>query len=1048
MRNRELIPADLVLLESSDPNGLCFVMTANLDGETNLKLRQVSTDMQKKKGYQKGCKLRCELPNNRLNHFEGTFTDASTEGSFALSNSNLLLRGTQLRNTHAVKGLVVFVGRESKIQMNANKSPLKMSSLTHLSNYETLCILLVQCSVCLLCGILAAIYVAQSDVKSMDYLWRTDDLNNPSEPEEAGEALYLKFFSYILVFTNFIPIAHVVCLDMCKLIQSTMMTYDLECYHEIRDVYGDVKQFPLEARSSELNEELGMVEYVFSDKTGTLTCNVMEFRKCSIDGISYGLGTTEIGRAYRARNNLPIPMEPERLANELQTPYVNFVDPAITAVLYNQDHPKLQGVHEFFLSLALNHEVMPEHSNGEIILSASNPDEAALVYAAQHCNRTFHKRVRSTSEEVTVKIEGRDVTFELLHNLEFSSVRKRSSVVVRMNDGEIMLFTKGADNIILPLLSTDADVNDPQLVEETNRHLLEYVNDGLRTLLVAQAEIPKAKYEAWAMKMHEADIALEQRQEAREKAMAEIERDLKLMGATAIEDKLQGGVGGAISSLRQGGVKVWMLTGDKVGTAVNIGFSCELITKDMLALRFVGDEEGQPSEIEGRPVLPGLKQLSKASSGEQIEMIKTHLKRLHEERLTVLEFDKTREACLIVDTEALSVLESGMQEDEELGRTFMKISELVKSVICARVSPKQKARIVKMVRDASPGTVTLSIGDGANDVPMIQCAHIGIGIYGLEGRQAVNASDYAIGQFRFLNTLLLVHGRWNYRRCALLTNYLFYKNAVLVLPNFFLGFYALMSGHMFYYDTFYQFFNTFFTSLPILYVATLDQDVTSSVAIRYPQIYRDGIDNIFITHKIFWRWMSEGILSGAVAFFIPLAAFGKMNIAESGKVLGYYDFGMFVFAVVVIIVQFRLGLEICYWTGIEVTCFTISLGPGLWFLWYIFSSQPNLDLPALVSSYQIYGSYEMMTGEWSCWCTVILSTVVSISPVLVFLVSASDIFYRSVPAMLVSRASSYNLRLWRFQIGCENLRLSYTIRHRARNQQGLGRWCTRVKCDT
>merc|ERR1719446_1552467 len=123
--------------------------------------------------------------------------------------------------------------------------------------------------------------------------------------------------------------------------------------------------------------------------------------------------------------------------------------------------------------------------------------------------------------------------------------------------------------------------------------------------------------------------------------------------------------------------------------------------------------------------------------------------------------------------------------------------------------------------------------------------------------------------------------------------------------------------------------------------------------------------------------MTEGILSGAIAFFIPLAAFGKMNIVESGKVLGYYDFGMFVFAVVVIIVQFRLGLEICYWTGIEVTCFTISLGPGLWFLWYIFSSQPNLDLPALVSSYQIYGSYEMMTGEWSCWCTVILSTVVS-----------------------------------------------------------------------
>ena len=1020
------------MLESSDANGLCFVMTANLDGETNLKLRQVSTDMKKRKGYRKGCSLKCELPNNHLNTFEGTFTDEHTGDSFSLSNSNILLRGTQLRNTELVKGLVVFVGRESKIQMNANKPLHKMSTLTRLSNTETLCIFAVQVMICLMCGILAAVYVKRSDVKNMDYIWRTDDLNGRAEPEKPGYAFLYKFSSYILVFTNFIPIAHVVCLDMCKLIQSTMMTFDLKCYHEMTDVYGEVKEFPLEARSSELNEELGMVEYVFSDKTGTLTCNVMEFRKCSIDGTSYGLGTTEIGRAYRARNNLPIPKEPVRPADEPATPYVNFVDPAISVVLNDEDHPKLQGVHEFFLSLALNHEVMPEESNGETILSAANPDEAALVYAAQHCRRGFHKRVRGTSEEITINIEGRDVTFTLLHNLEFSSDRKRSSVVVRMNDGEIMLFTKGADNVMLPLLATDPAVNDPQLVEETKKHLMEYVNDGLRTLLVAQVEIPKAKYEAWASNMHAADIALENRQELRELAMAEIEQDLKLMGATAIEDKLQDGVGDAISSLRQGGVKVWMLTGDKVGTAVNIGFSCELITKEMLALRFVGDEEGQQSELSGRPALPGLKQLSSTRGEGQVSMVKLQLGELLEERQAIMETDKAREACLIVDTEALSVLETSMQTDPELGSLFIKISELVKSVICARVSPKQKARIVKMVRDASPRTVTLSIGDGANDVPMIQRAHIGIGIYGLEGRQAVNASDYAIGQFRFLKTLLLVHGRWNYRRCALLTNYLFYKNAVLVLPNFFLGFYALMSGHMFYYDTFYQFFNTIFTSLPILYVATLDQDVTSTVAIRYPQIYRDGIDRVFITHEIFWRWMTEGILSGAIAFFIPLAAFGKMNIVESGKVLGYYDFGMFVFALVVLIVQFRLGLEICYWTGIEVVCFTLSLCPGLWFLWYIFSSHPNLEVAVFVSSYQIYGSYGMVTGEWSCWFTVMLAIVISISPVLVFLVGECRVCLieflfriRLVPCELTAVAPRCMFPL----AGGSNIRLPDAVRY-------------------
>eukprot|EP00615_Pteridomonas_danica_P002232 CAMPEP_0114336722 /NCGR_PEP_ID=MMETSP0101-20121206/5901_1 /TAXON_ID=38822 ORGANISM="Pteridomonas danica, Strain PT" /NCGR_SAMPLE_ID=MMETSP0101 /ASSEMBLY_ACC=CAM_ASM_000211 /LENGTH=498 /DNA_ID=CAMNT_0001468749 /DNA_START=1229 /DNA_END=2726 /DNA_ORIENTATION=+ len=486
----------------------------------------------------------------------------------------------------------------------------------------------------------------------------------------------------------------------------------------------------------------------------------MEFRKCSIGGISYGLGTTEIGRAYRMRNNLPIPPEPIRPSDEPNTPYVNFVDPAMTAILKDKGHPKAQLVHDFFLSLALNHEVMPEESNGEIILSASNPDEAALVYAAKHCGRSFYKRIRSDDggEELTLDIECEDVTFTLLHNLEFSSERKRSSVIVRMIDGSIMLFCKGADNIILDLLSKDAKINDPKLIETTKTHLLEYVNDGLRTLLVAQTIIPQDKYDEWSKRMHDADVALKNRQEERFKVMAEIEQDLTLVGATAIEDKLQDGVGDAISSLRLGGVKVWMLTGDKVGTAENIGFSCELITKEMLSLRFVGDEKGQISEISNTS-LSGLESLSQLHSiKEKNNKISQHLKDLLAEVQEVIKLNPQREACLIVDTDALTALEMGMEQDnegKELGALFISLSNLVKSVICARVSPKQKARVVKMVRNASPRTVTLSIGDGANDVPMIQTAHVGIGIYGLEGRQAVNASDYAIGQFRFLKTLLL-----------------------------------------------------------------------------------------------------------------------------------------------------------------------------------------------------------------------------------------------------------------------------------------------------
>jgi len=459
-----------------------------------------------------------------------------------------------------------------------------------------------------------------------------------------------------------------------------------------------------------------------------------------------------------------------------------------------------------------------------------------------------------------------------------------------------------------------------------------------------------------------------------------------------------------------------MLTGDKVGTAVNIAFSCELVTKEMLSLEFVAGSQGQLSEVPRKGRLPGMPELSALQGTQAVaEAVRVHLEALLQEAKAVLLYGGNgrggnrrassggdgslvahlvanqaqapaqREACLVVDTDALTGLEQGMRSDPGLGALFMELAGLVKSVICARVSPKQKARIVKMVREASPSLVTLSIGDGANDVPMIQTAHIGIGIYGLEGRQAVNASDYAIGQFRFLKNLLLVHGRWNHRRCALLTNYLFYKNAVLVLPNFFLGFYCIMSGSFFYYDTFYQFFNTFFTSLPILYLASLDQDLSASVAIARPEIYRDGVERKFITHRIFWRWMAEGMFCGAVVFFVPLGCFASFNVVAGGQVMGFWDIGMLIFFLDVVVVQVRLALEICYWTGIELVCFGLSLVPGLWGLWFVFSHDEDLVVPGLLSSYRIYGTYQMLFSTGIFWCTILLSTVVCIIPIFVFL---------------------------------------------------------------
>jgi magnesium-transporting ATPase (P-type) len=194
-----------------------------------------------------------------------------------------------------------------------------------------------------------------------------------------------------------------------------------------------------------------------------------------------------------------------------------------------------------------------------------------------------------------------------------------------------------------------------------------------------------------------------------------------------------------------------------------------------------------------------------------------------------------------------------------------------------------------------------------------------------------------------------------------------------------------MSGSFFYYDTFYQFFNTFFTSLPILYLASLDQDVTAEVAIARPSIYQDGIERKFITHEIFWRWMIEGMYGGAIVFFFPISMFGYFNLIKNGQIIGFWDLGMLIFFLDVVVVQLRLALEISYWTGIECLCFFLSLVPGLWGLWYYFSIQVDFAPPGLLSSYLIYGTYQFLFETKMFWLSIMLSSVICLIPIFTFI---------------------------------------------------------------
>jgi len=383
-----------------------------------------------------------------------------------------------------------------------------------------------------------------------------------------------------------------------------------------------------------------------------------------------------------------------------------------------------------------------------------------------------------------------------------------------------------------------------------------------------------------------------------------------------------------------------------VDTAINIGFSCSLLTMDMKLLRLVADDGQMNVDAAKVPLEPDLDRVLQKLIGE-VEV-------------------SSEANALVVDTGALTAIIRFGKESE-----MLQICKACKSVICARVSPKQKAQVVGMVRKARPGMVTLAIGDGANDVPMIQTANVGVGIFGLEGKQAVMCADHALGQFRFLKTLLLVHGRWHYRRIATVITYVWYKACVQVLPQFWFGFFSVFSATRIYFDPMYQVYNVLYTSTAIVAMAILDQDLSAVTALKMPQLYFDGPSGAFHSTKIFWTWMIEAIVHSLFITFAPMAAAGGGVYALSdGQTGGLFDFGNIVYFLVVLTVTARLGFDlrmINVWTG---TFLVISV--FFWICsWIYFDTYVSASWP------ELYGNFSNHSGCVIFWLIVLCSSVLT-----------------------------------------------------------------------
>ncbi|KAI7888342.1 uncharacterized protein EV154DRAFT_311790 [Mucor mucedo] len=900
----ENFPADIILISSSEPEGLCYIETSNLDGEVNLKIKQAlpqtadilnPADMSRLQGV-----IKSEQPNNRLYNYDGAFSltsYGSNHRDIPLDPNQLLLRGAQLRNTSWIYGIVVFTGHETKLMLNSSKKPSKVSNVTRITNRNIMYLfwILVAMSIA---GAIGGLLFTMYKGEQASYL--------PIHTWSRGQEFGYDILTFLILFNSFIPISLMVTMEVVKFILSYLIECDLDMYYEHTDT-------PATARSSSLIEELGQVKFVFSDKTGTLTCNEMQFRQVSIGGLFYADQVDPDKQAREGSDDPNLQYTFDQLQEHLNT------------------HTTANVINEFLTLLAVCHTVIPEkkQDSDEIIYQASSPDEGALVAGASTLGYKFHTR---RPNSITCTIRGKEAEYQILNICEFNSTRKRMSAIVRGPDKRIKLYCKGADTVILERLAPENPFIEPTLIQ-----LEDCASEGLRTLCIAMREIPEEEYARWSQIQEAAATTLVNRADELDKAAELIEKDLFLLGATAIEDRLQDGVPDTIHTLQEAGIKVWVLTGDRQETAINIGYSCKLLNEDMSLIICNEDNHWETKSFLEKKLRDVNEVMER---GEDMEPL-----------------------ALIIDGKALTF---ALEKDIE--KLFFDLSVLCKAVVCCRVSPLQKALVVKCVKKFD-NSILLAIGDGANDVSMIQAAHVGVGISGVEGLQAARSADFAISQFRFLRKLLLVHGAWAYQRMSKMIFYYFYKNIALYLTQFWYAFYNGFSGSTLYESWTMSCFNVLFTFLPPLVIGVFDQIVSARMLDKYPQMYMLGQRNVFFNQKKFWGWIANATYQSIVLFFLGVAAFKSEGVFKDGLLGGQWWVGAAVFTGVLATILWKGALIIDFWTKYTVIAMIASM--AVWFLYMIIVAYigPAISVNVLP---EYYGMVPMLWGNANFWLFLII----------------------------------------------------------------------------
>ncbi|XP_026835579.1 phospholipid-transporting ATPase ID isoform X3 [Drosophila erecta] len=1075
--NNQFVAADTLLLSTSEPNGLCFIETAELDGETNLKAKQCLTETIELGDrhdllWNFNGEIICERPNNLLNKFDGTLIWRGQR--FALDNEKILLRGCVLRNTQWCYGVVVFAGVDTKLMQNSGKTQFKSTGVDRLLNFIIIGIVLFLVSICALFAIGCAIWEGLIGQHFQLYLPWEHIIPKDYIPTGATVIGLLVFFSYAIVLNTVVPISLYVSVEVIRFVQSFLINWDEEMYYPTTNTYA-------KARTTTLNEELGQIQYIFSDKTGTLTQNIMTFNKCSINGRSYGdvidLRTGELVEITEALQSVDFSANPHH-----ETDFRWYDRTLLDAVRSDEEHS-----HVFFRLLALCHTVMAETVDGKLEYQAQSPDEAALVSAARNFGFVFRTR---TPNSITIEVMGQTEEYELLNILDFNNVRKRMSVILRRGDS-MVLYCKGADNVIYDRLHGGQE----DLKARTQDHLNKFAGEGLRTLALAERRLTEQYYNDWRSRQQEAALSMDSREQKLNAIYEEIESEMQLVGVTAIEDKLQDGVPKSIANLQNAGIKIWVLTGDKQETAINIGYSCQLLTDELADVFIVDGNSVEEVEKQLRQFKESIKiynrfrpggfealdRLNSDSNMDPLSVTMTQTSAFMQETnlpptpppppaISVVTFrwdeknkdnkggpdsaecndlfgdDKRSEdggtASIVVDEStgfALVVNGHSLVHclSPELENKFLDIASQCKAVICCRVTPLQKALVVELIKRAK-NAVTLAIGDGANDVSMIKAAHIGVGISGQEGLQAVLSSDYSIAQFRYLERLLLVHGRWSYYRMCKFLRYFFYKNFAFTLCHCWYSLFCGFSAQTVFDPMFISVYNLFYTSLPVLALGVFEQDVSDKNSLEFPRLYTPGLKSELFNIREFIYSVLHGAFTSLVLFLIPYGVY-KDGVSANGFIVSdHMTLGAVVATILIVDNTAQISLYTSYWTVVNHVTIWGSL------VWYFV-----LDyFYNYVIGGPYVGSLSQAMKDLTFWVTMLITVMALVAPVLAYKFylldvhpSLSDKIRQKSLKKIHSRTSSVVRRTASSRRGRRSVRSGYAFAH----QEGFGRLITSGK---